>query len=71
MFVVTYLHLVRFHVEDMALATNSNPQPLADHAHVLDGGLGDGKGLVVVQVPTTTWSGMEMCGVVWNGNRTE
>ena len=48
-----------FHVEDVALIPDSEPKPLANHTHGRDSALANGKGLVLRQVPTTTWNGME------------
>ena len=48
-----------FHVEDVTLVAGSEPQPLANHTHGRDGALTNGEGLVLGQVPTTTWNGME------------
>ena len=48
-----------FHVEDVTLIADGEPQPLANHTHGCDGALANGEGLVLGQVPTTTWNGMK------------
>ena len=55
----THLYLVCFHVEDVALVADSEPKPFANHTHGRDSALANSKGLVLRQVPTTTWNGME------------
>ena len=45
------LYLVCFHV---TLVADGEPQPLPNHTHGCDSALGNGKGLVLDQVPTTT-----------------